>query len=400
MNIFAKLYCRSFQTIFKIALPFMPYRNPKILRKPSQISKVLKAYGIYSVIIVTDKTIIEHNLLSRILKALNKASIKYTIFDKTVPNPTVQNVEDALNLYKQHQCDAIIAVGGGSSIDCAKGLGVRIAMPHTPLDKLQGILKVHKKLPPIIAVPTTAGTGSEATLAAVISDPWLDSKYVIMSFPLIPRFAYLDPSLTISLPKRITAETGIDAMCHAIEAYIGNSTTKGTRTDALIAMNLLYSNIDKAYNDGTDLEARQAMLEGSYFAGCAFTRSYVGYVHAIAHAIGGKYNLPHGRVVAIILPYVLKAYGSVIDQKLKDIAVEIGLVEEDCSAANAAIEFIKALIELENRFDIPKSIDCLVENDIDELATTAAKEANPLYPVPVLWDKEKIASVISLLLPN
>ena len=232
----------------------------------------------------------------------DNAGIEYHVYDKTVANPTTDTVEEALAIYKDNKCDCIIGFGGGSSMDCAKAVGVRIARPKTHLSKLGGILKVHAKLPLLIAIPTTAGTGSETTLAAVIADATTRHKYAINDFPLIPRYAVLDPKVTLTLPASITATTGMDALTHAVEAYIGNSTTPGTRKDALMATELIFNNLDRASTHGSDTTARKNMLKAAYYAGCAFTKSYVGYIHAIAHSLGGEYIVPHGLSNALILP--------------------------------------------------------------------------------------------------
>lgn len=179
-------------------------------------------------------------------------------------------------------------------MDCAKAVAVCAAKPGKSLEKMKGILKVHTKLPLIIAIPTTAGTGSETTLAAVITDAETRHKYAINDFPLIPRYAVLDPKVTLSLPPHITATTGMDALTHAVEAFIGNSTTYGTRKDALMAVRLIFENLDTAYADGNNIEARRNMLKASFYAGCAFTKSYVGYVHAVAHSWAENTMCPTG----------------------------------------------------------------------------------------------------------
>lgn len=255
---------------------------------------------------------------------------------------------------------------------------------------MKGILKVHAKLPLLMAVPTTAGTGSETTLAAVITDFETRHKYAINDFPLIPRYAVLDPKVTVSLPKHITSTTGMDALTHAVEAYIGNSTTHGTKKDALLAVKLIFENIDIAYNDGQNIDARRNMLHASFYAGCAFTKSYVGYVHAVAHSLGGKYNVPHGLANAVLLPFVLEAYGPCIHKKLHDLAIAAGLAEKDTPHEEAARAFIDAIKEMKKRFEIGDTIKEIREEDIPMLSHYADKEANPLYPVPVLMNAEEL----------
>ncbi len=390
MNILKKSYCRIFQTVFKLALPILPYREPKILKDENAVISVLKENNINTVLLVTDKGINSLGLTKTLQNSLEKNKIKVTVYDETVPNPTTQNVSDAEKLYIENNCQGIIAFGGGSPIDTAKAVGARIAHPNKSLNKMKGILKVTKKLPLLIAVPTTAGTGSETTLAAVITDSETRHKYAINSFPLIPRFALLDPKLTLGLPPHITSTTGMDALTHAVEAFIGRSTTKGTRKAALTATKLVFENLQEAYKNGKNLIARENMLLAAYKAGVAFTKSYVGYVHAIAHSLGGKYNIAHGLANAIILPYVLRSYGKTIHKKLWKLGVFAGLFNKETSYEKGAKIFIEKIEELNKNMNIPCFIPEIKEEDIKQLAKTAEHEANPLYPVPVLYTSKQI----------
>ena len=238
--------------------------------------------------------------------------------------------------------------------------------------------------------PTTAGTGSEVTLAAVITDDHTRHKYTINSFPLIPRYAVHDPALTRSLPPSLTASTGMDALTHAVEAYIGRSTTKLTRARAITAVQLVFSSLDAAFREGGNMKARADMLAASYAAGVAFTRSYVGYVHAVAHSLGGQYNLPHGLTNAVLLPNVLEKYGSAIHPKLKRLALAAGVAQPEDSPAKAAEKFIRAIREMNAAMNIPETLPGIRREDIPLMARHAAREANPLYPVPVLMDAREL----------
>lgn len=398
MNRLKKVYCRVFQTALKISIPFLPYRKPAIIGSVKEIPYILDENIIESVLIVTDSSIMRLGLLERLESALHKAGIEYHIYDKTVANPTTDNVAEALGMYRRNKCQSIIGFGGGSSMDCAKAVGARIARPKTKLSKMEGILKVRKKLPLLIAVPTTAGTGSETTIAAVITDSKTRHKYAINDFPLIPRYAVLDPKITMSLPPFVTATTGMDALTHAVEAYIGNSTTRETRKDALLAVKLIFRNLDKVYEDGGNLEARRKMLNAAYFAGCAFTKSYVGYVHAIAHSLGGKYNVAHGFANAVILPIVLEKYGSTINRKLHKLAIAAGIADRSMPSDEAAALFIEEIKNMQKRFGIGTKIPELREKDIKKLSSYANKEANPLYPVPVLMNTKELSEIYYELL--
>lgn len=384
--------------MFKIALPFLPYRKPKVVGSVKALPDTILKKKCSKVLIITDSGIRKLGLTLRLEKALGAAGIPCIIYDKTVANPTTVNVAEAVKLYLDNGCDCIIGFGGGSSMDCAKAVGARIAKPKQSLAKMKGILKVRRKLPLLMAVPTTAGTGSETTLAAVITDAQTRYKYAINDFPLIPRYAVLDPKVTLSLPPFITATTGMDALTHAVEAYIGNSTTYGTRKDALLAVKLIFENIDTAYEDGSNVEARRNMLHASFYAGCAFTKSYVGYVHAIAHSLGGEYNVPHGLANAVILPMLLEAYGEKIHKKLARLAIAAGLADEDTPCSEAAGQFIRAVKDMKKRFGIGVHIPEIQETDIPKLAHYADKEANPLYPVPVLMDVAELESFYRILM--
>ena len=398
MNIFKKIYCRVFQTAFRLALPVLPYRKPQIVGSVRELPDVIRGNHASCVLIVTDSPIRSLGLTKRLEHTLERAAIPFVIYDGTVANPTTINVAEALELYRDHACDAIIGFGGGSSMDCAKAVGARAACPKKSLAKMEGILKVRHKLPLLIAVPTTAGTGSETTLAAVITDDKTRHKYPINDFFLIPDYAVLDPKVTLSLPPFITATTGMDALTHAVEAYIGNSTTHGTRENALQAVKLIFENLDTAVEKGFDINARRNMLRASYYAGCAFTKSYVGYVHAVAHSLGGAYNVPHGLANAVLLPFVLEAYGPVVYPKLHALAIAAGLADKNTPDEEAAKTFIAAIQAMKERYGIGEHIPEIREEDIPKLARYADKEGNPLYPVPVLMDSEELEQFYYLLM--
>lgn len=392
MNIASKAFCRIFQTAFRMALPVLPYREPKIVGACSKLDKVFKKQNITSVLIVTDKGIADNDLVLPLEAVLKDNHINYAVYDKTQPNPTVNNVEEALQVYRNNNCDALIAIGGGSSMDCAKALGARVAYPKKSVGQMKGILRVLRKLPTLIAIPTTAGTGSEVTLAAIITDSEKQHKYALMSFPLIPHYAVLDASLTYSLPPHLTATTGMDALTHAVEAYIGRSTSKETRRLAKEAVRLIFENVETAYNDGSNHKARENMLHAAYKAGVAFSKSYVGYIHAVAHSLGGKYGTPHGLANAVIMPYVLESYGECVYKKLHQLAIVAGISSENDTHKAGAEKFIEAIKELNAKMGIPTKISGIKKEDIPVMAKHAAKEANPLYPVPKLMTKSELES--------
>lgn len=390
MNPIKAIYCRSVQAVLRAALPVLPYREPQVFHNCGELKCVFQKENIRRVLIVTDAGIVRSGIAAQLETVLDEDDISYAVYDQTRPNPTVVNVEQALSLYRRYRCQALIAIGGGSSMDCAKAVGARLARPGTPLGKLKGTLRILRPLPTLIAIPTTAGTGSETTLAAVITDTQVQHKYVMNDFVLIPKYAVLDARLTLSLPPHLTATTGMDALTHAVEAYIGRSTTRQTRQEALEATRLVFANVERAYRNGKDYEARSNMLTAAYRAGIAFSRSYVGYVHAVAHSLGGQYNIPHGLANAVLLPYVLERYGSCIHRKLHDLAVAAGVADAQESDAGAAAKFIRAIRQLNARMGIPETLEGIRPEDIPVMAAHAEKEANPLYPVPRLMTREEL----------
>ena len=303
-----KCWYRIYQRVFKVAMCFMDWSAPQLLEGAGSVLRLpelIKSKGVKKVLVVTDKGLIALHLLDPLFVKLDEVGIAYVVFDGVRPNPTIPCIEECKDMYVKNGCEGVIAFGGGSAMDCAKVAAARVVKPNQSVRAMRGQLKVHKKLPPLFAVPTTAGTGSETTVAAVVTDPETHEKNAVNDTCLRPKYAVLDPELTVGLPPHITSTTGMDALTHAVEAYIGKSNTKETIAEAEEAVKLIFANLEKAYTDGKDLEARGNMLKGSYLAGRAFTHAYVGYVHAIAHNLGGLYGTPHGLANAVILPYVL-----------------------------------------------------------------------------------------------
>ncbi len=386
MNRLAATTCRAIQLCFRLAMPILPYREPRQLHQLEAIAPILKEKGLSSVMLVTDAGLRRTPACARLLEILTAAKIRVSIYDQTCANPTVRNVEDVKERFKKENCEALIAFGGGSAMDCAKAAAALIKARFLKLRHLAGLLKVWRPMPPFFAIPTTAGTGSEVTLTAVITDPERKHKYTMNSFPLIPHYAVLDPSVTVSLPPHLTATTGMDALTHAVEAYIGRSTTRETRRLALEAVALIFKYLPQAYADGTNLDARANMLLASYKAGLAFSKSYVGYVHAVAHSLGGEYNIPHGLANAVLLPKILRVYGTAIHAKLKDLQKAAGIQDD----------FITAIETLNAQLGIPTGFPQIKTEDIPHMAKHAAAEANPLYPVPVLMNAHELEALYVL----
>ena len=399
MNVLTKFGYRTYQKLYWVAEHFVNWYQADILRGENSFDKLpewLKEHKRTSALLVTDSFLSQKmGLSSRLSDGLAKQGIKCTVYDGVVPNPTIDCIEEGVKLFNDNGCDCIIALGGGSPMDCAKGIGARIARPKTPIAKMKGNLRVMAKLPPLYAIPTTAGTGSEVTLAAVISNPAKQEKYPINDPVLIPRYIVFDPMLTIGLPKPITSTTGMDALTHAIEAYIGKSNTRQTKKDAIEATKLIFKYLQRAYDDGNDIEAREQMQIAAYLAGKAFTRAFVGYVHAIAHTLGGFYGVPHGLANSVILPHVLKKYGKSAHKKLAELADCVGIAgNTDEEKAN---NFIAAIEQMNAEMDIPTVISgkwTIKDEDIDRMVDHAYSEGNPLYPVPKLFDKNDMKEII------
>ena len=394
-------YCRTYQTVMKAATGVLDWSEPELIKGSGAVKKLpekIKELGYNNVLVVTDKGLMGLHLLDDMFAELRNNDIAYVVYDGVQPNPTIDNIEEARKIYLGNGCQAIIAFGGGSPMDCAKACGARIARPNTEIPKMRGVLKVLKKIPTLFAVPTTAGTGSEATLAAVVSNPKTHEKNAINDPVLRPKYAVLDPALTLGLPPHITSTTGMDALTHAVEAYIGNSNTADTEEKARMATKMIFANLETAYNDGKNVEARENMLLASYYAGVAFTRAYVGYVHAIAHNLGGMYGIPHGLANAVILPYVLDYFGESAYKRLAELAEVAGLDCAGKSDEEKAKMFIAEIRRMNKAMNIPEKFEQIKEADISLIADRALKEGNPLYPVPKIMDKAECVALIRQLM--
>lgn len=383
---------RLYQWIARRLQAFLPWRVPELIEGTGSLSRLpalLKREGIQRLLIVTDQGIVKLGLVAPLIDTCREHGIGCFVFDETVPNPTIDNIESALMIYRNNECQGILAFGGGSPMDCAKGVGARVARPRKSIPQMKGLLRVRRRLPPLVAVPTTAGTGSEATLTAVVSNPATHEKYAINDHALIPAIAILDPMLTLNLPPHITATTGMDALTHAIEAFIGRSNTEETEKDAIEAVRIIMRDLTAVYHRGEDIQRRANLLKASFLAGRAFTRAYVGYVHAIAHTLGGFYSVPHGLANAIILPHVLDYYGKSAERRLALLARRAGVAHPNAPDAEAARTFIARIRAMNAEMSIPASVNAIRDEDISLMVKRALAEANPLYPVPrILGPKE------------
>lgn len=388
--------CRSYQSILKIGNYFIGYHTPEYIEGPNsttKLAKLLKEKNLNDVLVVTGASLLHRGMAEPMLESMKYENIRYTILSLKDPDPTSQDVELGYKTYISNNCKSIVALGGGSRIDCAKGIAAKVANPNKSISQLQGLLKVRGKVPPFVAIPTTSGAGSETTIAAVITDSETHRKAAISDPCLIPKYAVLDPVLTVTLPPFTTATTGMDALTHAVEAYTNHTyNTKKENDFAKKAVQLIHANLLLAYKDGTNLEARQNMQKAAFYAGRAFTRGCVGYVHAIGHTLGGLYGVPHGLAMAILLPHVMRQYGKAAYKRLAELAEVCDIPgKNDKQKAEGFLSWIE---ETNKQMEIPNKFDIIKKEDIPQMITWTKKEANPLYPVPVIWEEADFQQLI------
>ena len=382
-----KVYCRVFQAVMKIGNYFMGYRTPETLEGPGsvkQLPEVIEAQGVDKVLIVIGPNIYKRGLADSMIQGLEEQGIEYAVFSDLQANPTDENVEAGLAAYRQNNCKGIIAFGGGSPIDCAKAIAARDANPHKTVAQMQGLLKAHRRICPFWAVPTTSGTGTETTVAAVITEAATHHKASINDTAILPKQAVLDPELTVGLSPFTTATTGMDALCHAVECYTNYTyCTPLEKEYARKAVRLIYDNLYTAYIDGSNLTARQNMQLAAFYAGRAFTRGCVGYVHACGHPLSALYDLPHGLVMGVLLPHVMRQFGRSAQLRLAELAdvCELG----GKTTAEKAERFIAWIEKINEKMGLPKGFDVIDPKDVPQMCAWADAEANPLYPTPAIW---------------
>ena len=383
------------QAIFSPIQKTQLYMQPRMIKGEHallDLVDVLKEKHLTHYMIVTTPGFIKRGTLQSFFEALTQNDIQYSIFHDVKPDPEISDVEKLKEMFIKDGCQALIAIGGGSVIDCSKAALACVPMKNLDVKTVLHTGRVSKQLPLLIAVPTTAGTGSEVTAGAVITDPIKKRKYALSHLFLIPKYAVLDASLLTSLPAKMTAYSGMDALTHAIEAYINCFNNRKTNEYALCAIKSIFQYLVPSFEDGLNMQYRLELLEASYNAGVAISNNYVGYVHAIAHGIGGMYHLQHGMINAIILPIVLEEYGGAVVGKLATIADVVGIT--GATDQDKSKQFIQKLKDLNQIFSIPTSIPEIQEEDIHYLATGAEKEGNPTYPTPVTWNVAQFEKVI------
>jgi len=396
-----KFFIRSLSKFIGFMFARVDLPEPKLLSGPGSLKKLpalIQSKGVRRVLLVSDKGISSLGLIDPLVEALSKAGIGCTIYDDVRPNPTIANIDSGVEIYRANKCDGIIAFGGGSPMDCAKVINARISNPNKTVIQMQGGMKVSGPLSPMFAVPTTAGTGSECSLGAMVSDPESHAKFGVASPYLVPPCAVLDAELMVGLPPHITSSTGMDALTHAVESYIGNWASDYTNSHAEQAVKIILRDLEATYHDGSDMDRRQNLAMASHHAGLAFTRAMVGYVHAISHNLGGLYGVPHGLANAVILPLILDFCRQDCEVQLSKLAIVGGLGRNDESAKTLSVRFIDKIREMNRNMGIPTGIPQLQASDIPRLARQALAEAHPQYPVPRLMKQAECEDILQKLL--
>lgn len=364
----------------------------------SKIGNWCKTYGYKRALIIMDKVVKEAGIADKIIDSLNKAGVAYFIYDKVLPNPTVSMSKEATAIGKTNNVDVVIAIGGGSPIDCAKLTSAAITSKNN-INNLIGILKVKQMPLPLIAIPTTAGTGSEVSIGAVISDDVTHMKSIMISPKIVPKVAILDGETMTGLPQQWTAGTGFDALTHAVEAYIGfhyNADAKHNASEAVTAINKY---LIRAYDNGSDIEARDALSLAAYKAGLAMNKCSLGYAHAFGHRLTGFYNLPHGLAVGMVLPHVIKYNKKAAEKELAELAIACGIGKDIEPKDVLADKFEKSIFELYDKLKLPKKCDKLKKSDYDQIIKEAFKETNVTYGVPKYMTRKEAAELLDTILP-
>lgn len=355
---------------------FIPSVNVMGLGCLDEAMTAIRNYGFRKALIVTDTGLAKAGVASKVAELLAQQDIDSVIFDGAKPNPSIANVERGLGLLKESQCDFVVSLGGGSPHDCAKGIAL-CATNGGQISDYEGVDRSSKPQLPLIAINTTAGTASEMTRFCIITDETRHVKMAIVDRNVTPLMSVNDPALMVAMPKGLTAATGMDALTHAIEAYVSTAANPITDACALKAVTLISNNLRQAVRDGNDLTARENMAYAQFLAGMAFNNASLGFVHAMAHQLGGFYDLPHGVCNAVLLPHVQSFNSSVCAARLTDVAHAMGADTRELNPEEGARVAIAAIRSLALDIDIPAGLRELGVrlNDVPVLAANALKDA-------------------------
>ena len=342
----------------------------------SDAATIIASHGFKRALIVTDHFLNKMGVVSKVAQLLEQSGVESVIFDETKPNPTVDNVKSGLEKLSQSECDCVISLGGGSPHDCAKGIAL-LATNGGEIKDYEGVDQSAKPQLPLISVNTTAGTASEMTRFCIITDEKRHIKMAIVDKHVTPMMSVNDPELMLAKPASLTAATGMDALTHAIEAYVSTAATPITDAVAIKAIEMIQGNLRQAVKQGEDITARDNMAYAQFMAGMAFNNASLGYVHAIAHQLGGFYDLPHGVCNAVLLPHVQRYNSQVATERLADVAKAMGIDTQTMNAEQATRAAIDAICQLSNDVQIPAGLAELgvKEEDFDVLAENALRDA-------------------------
>jgi alcohol dehydrogenase class IV len=379
-----------------VAVRLVPAPTPFMLTGPGssvELARLIADRGARSVLVVTDQVLVELKVVAPVLNALQAAGLAVTVFSEVEPDPTIAIVMAGIEQLRASGATAVLAVGGGSPIDAAKAMIACHASGRRPQD-LDGYFKVRAPVVPFFAIPTTAGSGSEVTVGAVVSDPGAGRKFTIVDNKLVPAAIALDPNLMVGLPPQVTAATGMDALTHAIESYLSTLATPKTRALSVAATRAIFRDLPRACEDGRDIAARQSLAVASCLAGLAFTKASVGYVHAIAHQLGPLYHLPHGYLNAILLPYVLDFYVDGAASRMSEFARACGLGRDGEDPRSLATSLIAAIRRLNASIGIPTAIEQIADADVPAIVQRALAEAHGTYPVPIYLSAADCATIV------
>ncbi|MGR2802995.1 iron-containing alcohol dehydrogenase [Vibrio harveyi] len=389
------LLYRGYTNGLKAAAYVLPLPKPTLFSGAGSLHELMEAIadlGFKKLLLVTDDGLVKIGMAEQVIESAKARGLDVVLFSEVKPDPTYDQVETGLTMYFDSGCDAILALGGGSAMDCAKVIAARVTNRKS-IKKLAGLFRVWRTPAPLFVIPTTSGTGSEVTIAAVVSEPDTHHKTPLMDPKLVPLMAALDANLLVGLPAKITADTGIDALTHAVEAFISRNATVDTKAYSIAAIKLIFKYLPQAVEDGSSIEARNKMAMASYYAGLAFTKASLGYVHAFAHNLGAKYGIPHGMANGLALLPVLRFSFSEIEPQLTALSEAlIGTQGEDRASAQ---DFIHRLEDLYNAIGIEQTSPLLQSSDTGELVSLILKEAHWNYPVPKFMNEEECAQLLA-----
>lgn len=387
---------RMLMKFYGVAARFMPNPRPMVFAGSGssvRLCQLIRGYGVDRVLLVTDAALVKFDLHRQIVEHLQRLGVEVRVFDQVEPNPTEQQMNAGIAIAKAFEANAVLAVGGGSPMDAAKIIAAGVTN-DMPIARMEGAFKLKKRPLPLFAVPTTAGTGSEVTIAAVVANTEQRRKYTVADTKMVPYATALDPDLMLGLPPHVTAATGMNVLTHAVEAFICTRANESVRINARVAIGLVFKHLRTAYRSGSNVDAREAMAIASYHAGMAISDVAVGYVHAIAHQLGGLYHVPHGLANAVILPHILQFSKDKVITQLAELALLIGAGEETESSIVLAQRFIDEVRLLSRDLDIPGALPVIESKDVRLIVQRAMTEAFTFFAVPKYMNAEEGARLV------